>query len=267
MRGAEFDGAVAFSRAGAQGLGRAGPCYEEAAGLVTLTGDPRIVDEGEGSELRGRRIGLGTRSRGVTASENVRHTVARGGRRARRGMLGGEEPAVLAVPRVRLRRRRRGRPATGRTRCCARAGTRSARRRSSLEEQARGAPAAHRERGHVSVLHPRPEKGAAKEPAAVEARSREMVYEEAREPDRLHRGREIRQGDIRPGARRRPSRSPKDGGDGRTLVAGEPVEVQQGERRATGAARRPTPRPTRRWCWWGRRSSCRTPTGGSRAAS
>jgi hypothetical protein len=53
------------------------------------------VDENEGSELRGRRIQIWTRTRNVAASENVRHTVSRRGKTVRAGMLGGAEPAVL----------------------------------------------------------------------------------------------------------------------------------------------------------------------------
>ena len=88
--------------------------------------------------------------------------------------------------------------------------------------------------GTASVLHPRAAKGAAKEPAAVEARSREMQYEEAKNRIVYTGEVEIRQGDIL-------TRSPeaivlltKDGETIDRLLAGEPVEVHQGVRRATG---------------------------------
>ena len=84
------------------------------------------------------------------------------------------------------------------------------------------------------MLHPRPEKGAAKEPAAVEARSRELQYEEEKNRIVYTGDVEIRQGDIL-------TRSPeaivlltKDGGTVERLLAGEPVEVHQGVRHATG---------------------------------
>jgi lipopolysaccharide transport protein LptA len=88
--------------------------------------------------------------------------------------------------------------------------------------------------GTTSVLHPRPAKGATKEPAAVEARSREMQYTEAANRIVYTGDVEIRQGDIL-------TRSPeaivllaKDGETIDRLLAGEPVEVHQGVRRATG---------------------------------
>ena len=240
LSGATFDGSVAFREPGRRAsAGRA--VYEEAAGLVTLTGDPRIVDEGEGSELRGRRIRLGTRSRNVAASENVRHTVTRKGKAGAPGLLSGEEPAVL------LCREFEYDPATRTARYRENALLRSGRDEVRaptivLEDEASGG----RRRltasgGTTSVLHPRPQKGAAKEPAAVEARSRDMVYEESANRIVYTGDVEIRQGDIL-------TRSPeavvtltKDGGAVDRLLAGAPVEVQQGGRRATGERATYTP--------------------------
>jgi len=233
LSGATLEGAVSFREPGRQGsAGRA--VYDEAAGLLNLTGDPRLVDEGEGSELRGRRILLGTRSRSVAASESVRHTMTRKGKAGGAGLLGGEEPAVLMCREFEYD------PATRTARYRENALLRSGRDEVRaptivLEDDASGS----RRRltasgGTTSVLHPRPQKGAAKEPAAVEARSREMVYEEAAGRIVYTGEVEIRQGDIL-------TRSPeavvtltKDGGAVDRLLAGEPVEVQQGVRRATG---------------------------------
>ncbi len=232
VRGAEFDGSVAFAEPGRKAWASRA-IYEEGPGLITLTGDPRIVDEGEGSELRGRRIQLGTRSRNVTASENVRHTLARRGKTSRPGMLGGEEPTVLVC-------REFDYDATARTaryreNALLRSGKDEIRAPTIvLVEEAEGRRRLTASGGTTSILHPRPEKGASKKPAAVEARSREMVYEEAANRIVYTGDVEIRQGDIL-------TRSPeavvtltKDGGAVDRLLAGEPVEVQQGARRATG---------------------------------
>jgi lipopolysaccharide transport protein LptA len=230
--GADFDGSVAFAEPGRKAwAGRA--VYDDPAGLVTLTGDPRIVDEGEGSELRGRRIQLGTRAQNVTASGNVRHTLSGRGRTSRPGMLGGQEPAVLVC-------REFDYDATARTaryreNALLRSGKDEVRAPTIvLHEEAQGQRRLTATGGTTSVLHPRPQKGAAKEPAAVEARSQEMVYEEAAGRIVYTGDVEIRQGDIT-------TRSPeavvtltKDGGAVDRLVAGQPVEVQQGARRATG---------------------------------
>jgi len=170
----------------------------------------------------------------VAASENVRHTVTRKGKAGAPGLLGGEEPAVL------LCREFEYDPATRTARYRENALLRSGRDEVRaptivLEDEAGGG----RRRltasgGTTSVLHPRPQKGAVKEPAAVEARSREMVYEESANRIVYTGDVEIRQGDIL-------TRSPeavvtltKDGGAVDRLVAGAPVEVQQGARRATG---------------------------------
>jgi len=232
VSGATFEGSVVFEEPGRRGFaGRA--VYEDGPGLVTLTGDPRIVDEGEGSELRGKRIRLGTRARTVAATDSVRHTVTPKRGAARPGLLGGGEPAVLLCrdfeydPRTRT--------AHYRENALLRSGKDEVRAPTIVIEE--GADETRRltaSGGTTSVLHPRPQKGAAKEPAAVEARSREMVYEESANRIVYTGDVEIRQGDIL-------TRSPeavvtltKDGGAVDRLLAGEPVEVQQGARRATG---------------------------------
>jgi lipopolysaccharide transport protein LptA len=103
-----------------------------------------------------------------------------------------------------------------------------------LEQPAGGGRRLSASGGTHSVLHPRPEPGATKDPAPVEARSRDMVYEESANRIVYTGDVEIRQGDIL-------TRSPeavvtltKDGGAVDRLLAGDPVEVQQGVRRATG---------------------------------
>ena len=86
----------------------------------------------------------------------------------------------------------------------------------------------------VSLLNPKSDKPDSKVPSAVEGRGDEMVYDEAKSRIVYTGNAMIRQGDI-------VTRSPAatmtltaDGGGIDTLVAGEPVEVQQGDRRASG---------------------------------
>jgi lipopolysaccharide transport protein LptA len=95
--------------------------------------------------------------------------------------------------------------------------------------------------GTTSVLHPRPQKGATKEPDAVEARSKEMVYEEA--ANRIVYTGEVlmRQGDITTRSPRADVLLTKDGDAVDRVVAGEPVEVEQGTRRANGERATYTP--------------------------
>jgi lipopolysaccharide transport protein LptA len=86
----------------------------------------------------------------------------------------------------------------------------------------------------VSLLHPKADKPGTKPPSSVEGRGDEMTYDEAGNVIVYTGNTTIRQGDI-------VTRSPKatmtltsDGFGIETLVAGEPVEVEQGERRASG---------------------------------
>jgi LPS export ABC transporter protein LptC/lipopolysaccharide transport protein LptA len=231
VREATFTDNVTFTEPGRKArAGRA--VHDEGAGRVTLTEDPRIVDEAEGSELRARRIALGTRTGGVSASENVRHTLAprRGGQA---GMLAGEEPTVIVCREFDYD-----------------AATRTARYRGNallrsgkdevrapvivLEQPAGGGRRLSASGGTTSLLHPRGEKGAPKEPAPVEARSREMVYEESANRIVYTGDVEIRQGDILTLSPEAVVTLTKDGGAVDRLLAGEPVEVRQGVRRATG---------------------------------
>jgi len=232
VREATFADNVVFAEPGRKAwAGRA--VYDEGSGRVALTEDPRIVDEAEGSELRARRISLGTRTHGVTASESVRHTLAPRARGGRPGMLGGEEPSVLLCREFDYDATTR--TARYRENALLRSGKDEVRAPTIvLEQPAGGGRRLTASGGTASVLHPRPEAGASKEPAAVEARSREMVYEESANRIVYTGDVEIRQGDIL-------TRSPeavvtltKDGGAVDRLLAGDPVEVQQGVRRATG---------------------------------
>jgi lipopolysaccharide export system protein LptA len=232
LREATFVGNVVFTEPGRKAwAGRA--VHDEGAGRLTLTEDPRIVDEAEGSELRARSIALGTRSRGVTASENVRHTLAPRAKGGRAGMLGGEEPTVLLCREFEYDAATR--TARYRENALLRSGKDEVRAPTIvLEQPAGGGRRLSASGGTASVLHPRAEKGASKEPALVEARSRDMVYEESANRIVYTGDVEIHQGDIL-------TRSPeavvtltKDGGAVDRLLAGEPVEVQQGVRRATG---------------------------------
>jgi lipopolysaccharide transport protein LptA/LPS export ABC transporter protein LptC len=231
LRWAQFEGAVTAVEPGRKAwAGKA--VHDEGAGLVTLTGDPRIVDEGDGSELRGKTIELATRPRGVKASQSVRHTLGRRGRAGRGGMLGGEEPAVLTCrdfdyDPVARAARYRGNALLRSGRDEVRAPT------IVLEEKAEGRRMVASGGTH-SVLHPRAQKEAKAEPVPVEARSRDMVYEEAAGRIVYTGDVEIRQGDILTLSPEAIVVLTKDGGTVDRLLAGEPVEVQQGGRRATG---------------------------------
>lgn len=229
---AEFEGSVAFSEPGRKAwAGRA--VHDAAAATLVLTADPRIADEAEGSELRGREIRVATATQAVRAAGNVRHSVA--GRRgsSRPGPFGGREPTLFVCQDFEFD------PATGTARyrenALVRSGSDEVRAPLiTVQDPASGERSLRASGGVSSTMHPKPSKADAKAPAAVEARSREMRYEEAAARVVYTGEVEIRQGDI-------VTRSPeavvlmsKDGETVDRLLAGEPVEVHQGVRRATG---------------------------------
>jgi lipopolysaccharide transport protein LptA len=232
VRDATFTDNVTFTEPGRKAwAGRA--VHDEAAGRVTLTEDPRIVDEAEGSELRARRIVLGTRTGGVSASENVRHTLAPRARGGQTGMLAGEAPTVIVCREFDYDAA--SRTASYRENALLRSGKDEVRAPVIvLEQPAGGGRRLSASGGTTSLLHPRGEKGAPKEPAPVEARSREMVYEETANRIVYTGDVEIRQGDILTLSPEAVVTLTKDGGAVDRLLAGEPVEVRQGVRRATG---------------------------------
>lgn len=232
LAGAEFEGAVVFSEPGRRAwAGRA--VHDARAASLLLSVEPRIADEAEGSELRGREISIDTATRGLRASGNVRHSLApqRGG--ARPGPFGGREPTVFLAKELEFDPRTR--TARYRDNALVRSGSDEVRAPLiTVEDPSPGKRTLHATGGVSSVMHPKPAKPDAKPPAAVEARSREMRYEESAARVVYSGEVEIRQGDI-------VTRSPeaivlmsKDGETLDRLLAGEPVEVHQGVRRATG---------------------------------
>jgi lipopolysaccharide transport protein LptA/LPS export ABC transporter protein LptC len=232
VTGATFDGSVVFSEPGRKAWASASS-YEDAASTLTLTGDPRIVDEGEGSELRARQIRIGTKTRALKATGNVRHSVARKESGGKPGPFGGQEPTLFLChdldydPGTRTARYQ--------VNAMVRSGTDEVRAPLiTVDDPVAGGRRLKATGGTASVLHPRPAKGATKEPAAVEARSAEMLYEEAANRIVYTGDVEIRQGDILTLSPEAVVLLSKDGGDVERMLAGTPVEVHQGTRRATG---------------------------------
>jgi lipopolysaccharide transport protein LptA len=205
--------------------------YEEARGVLLLTGDPRLLDEEQGSDLRADEIDLGTRSGDVSGRGDVRHQIRRRGGKS--GLLAREAPVLLLA-------RRLDYSAAARTaRYQEGAVLRSDRDEVRaplivLEEPAAGARRLTASGGVVSVLNPRPSSPERKPPAPVEIRGADMVYEEASNQAVYTGEVGMRQGDIVTRSPRATIQLTADGGQIESVVAGEPVEVRQGERRANG---------------------------------
>ena len=241
LSGARFERDVQFLEAGRKAWAQNAE-YSETAGTLSLVGDPRLVDEAQGSELRAQGIELGTRTHGVSASENVRHTISR--RPARpggAGPLGGDEPTVLLC-------RHFAYDSTAKTaryqeNALMRAGRDEIRAPLIvIEELGEGQRRLSATGGVASVLHPRAGKGEKREPAPVEARSREMVYDEKQRRVVYSGDVELRQGDMLTKSPEAVVSLTADGAAVEKLLAGTPVEVRQGARRATGEHATYTPK-------------------------
>jgi LPS export ABC transporter protein LptC/lipopolysaccharide transport protein LptA len=233
VRAATFQGGVLFTEPGRRGSAQKA-VYDEEAGLVTLSGgEPRVSDEAQGGELRGREIRLGTRSRTVSATDNVRHTIPRRGKQGSPGPLAGDEPTVILCRQFDYDPLAKS--ARYEDNALMRSGTDEIRAPLIvLDEPSEGKRRMSATGGVQSTIQPKAKKPGDKPPAPVSSRSREMVYEESAHRVVYTGDVEIRQGDIL-------TKSPEavvvlgaDGGTMERLTAGAPVELHQGAKVARG---------------------------------
>lgn len=214
--------------------------FDGRKSALFLQEGPALADSAQGSRLTAKVIQLATRTGDVEAHDDVRHLLDKPG--ATGGLLGGKGGAtLLAADRFEYT-----------------AGTKVARYRQSallrtgkdeiradeirIHELAGGKRRLEGAGSVVSRMHPAAEKGAAKAPATVEARAKEMTYEEGKNEIVYSGDVTIKQGDIQTTSPKATLKLVEGGNSIDTLVAGEPVEVQQGARRATGARATYTPR-------------------------
>jgi lipopolysaccharide export system protein LptA len=234
----EFLKDVSFAR-GPQRATAQRALYEAGKTTLTLTEDPVVVDEEQGTELHAQTIDMRTDLGDLLAREGVRH-VLRGRSAVRAGLLGsGDEPTLITAGRLDY---------TARTKLAAY--EHDVLLRSAKDEiRAGGIKIQERPDGKrrleasgrvISRMQPKAP-AAGKVPATVEARAADMSYDEVSNQIVYKGDVSIRQGDIQ-------TRSPvatltvnPEGGSIKTLEAGEPVEVQQANRRATGARGTYTP--------------------------
>jgi lipopolysaccharide transport protein LptA len=233
MRSTQFVKDIVFSEPGRKAWAQQAE-FQDEPGTLTLSGDPRVVDEAQGSELRAQRITLGTRTHAVSADENVRHTIDRKRSRKAAGPLGsGEEPTLLLCRHFEYDAK--AKTARYSENALMRSGRDEIRApQIVIEEPAEGRRRLTATGGVASLLHPRPQKGQTKEPAVIDARSKELAYDEKERRVVYSGDVEVRQGDIF-------TKSPEavvlltpDGGAVDRMLAGSPVEVRQGTRQAKG---------------------------------
>jgi lipopolysaccharide export system protein LptA len=214
--------------------------YDGAKSRLTLEKDPEVVDQRDGSRLSAVKIDIGTESGNVDAFREVRHLLGKSAGGPRRMPLGSsEEPTLVTCGVFSFEAK------TKTTRYLEGAVLRSGKdeiRAPTLRviEDKTGKHRLSATEDVVSLFHPKPAPGKPP-PAAVETHAKQLAYDESTGQAVYTGDVVIRQADL-------VSKSPEatmtlapDGSQIQTVVAGEPVEIQQGARKATGTRATYTP--------------------------
>ncbi|HVQ29524.1 MAG TPA: LPS export ABC transporter periplasmic protein LptC [Vicinamibacteria bacterium] len=237
----DFEKTVEFKE-GTRSAHGASARYEGERDTLLLRGNPDLSDESDGSVLKARTIEITNATGDIAARDQVRHTRrARTAEKGKSGFLGSDSaPTVIVADKLDYASK------TKKARYEGKALLRSGKDEVRAETIVLEEPAPESRRltaigSVVSLLHPRPKDPGEKPSPPIEGRAAQMVYEEARGQILYDGEVTLRQGEIK-------TKSPKatvtldaDGGTVKTLVAGEPVEVEQGERHATGTQGTYTP--------------------------
>jgi lipopolysaccharide transport protein LptA len=203
--------------------------YDGRTTVLSLKESPELVDTAEGSTLVAAAIDVGSRDGDIAARHDVRHVLARGGGG---GLFSGGGQPVLLTARF-LDYDGQTKVGVYRQDALLRAGKDELRGGEIRLAEKDGVRRVEASGGVVSLLHPR-RADATPPPAPVDGRAREMVYDEARR-ELVYRGEvSIRQGAVSIRGPRATIELTPDGADVRTMRAGEPVQVEQGERKAQG---------------------------------
>lgn len=213
--------------------------FDGPRSALFLQEGPALTDSAQGTKLTAKVIQLATRSGDVEAHDDVRHLLDKPG--AAGGLLGGKGATLLAADRFEYKAATK--IAHYRQSALLRTGKDEIRGDEiRLHELAGGKRRLEAAGSVVSRMHPAAEKDGGKAPATVEARAKEMTYEEGKNEIVYTGDVSIKQGDIQTTSPKATIKLVEGGNSIDTLVAGEPVEVQQGVRRATGARATYTPR-------------------------
>lgn len=232
---ADFIKDVVFSEGQRRASGDTGR-YEGATRVLTLREAPELRDEAQGVRLTAGVIDVTVGSGDVRARKGVRNTFrakAAPPQETRAGLFQGAERVATCRN---FEYDAQTKTSLYHEQALMRSGRDEVRAPDiAVQELADGTQKLSAWGGVVSLMHPQPRPGDKQSPAPLEARAATMVYEEARRTVAYAGDVVIRQGDIQ-------TRSPEatltltaDGKAIQKVVAGEPVEVRQGTRTATGA--------------------------------
>jgi lipopolysaccharide transport protein LptA len=208
--------------------------YDGPTGMLYLTHDPVLIDDEQGSELHARAVDVTTQTGDLAARGDVRQLIRP--RADAKGSLlgGGKEPIqITSGTFVYTAAQHSARYRAG---ALVRSGLDEVRAPEIRLQDQEGQRRLEAAGGVVSRFHPRDD-GAAKAgtpPAPFEGRSREMTYDEGTRQI-VYKGEAVlRQGEV---TIRSPEATVQLAADGQQLdklLAGEPVEIEQGVRRAHG---------------------------------
>lgn len=241
VQGIDFFRDVEFER-GTQRARTVKARYDATQGRLRLLRRPELDDSATRSRLTADLIELATASGNVSARGNVRHTIeARAEAGAASGLLSGRQggTVIAADSFEHVQATRTGRYEG---QALLRAGADEVRAPTlTLAEGADGKRQFTAEGGVLSRLHPQAPKDGTPAGAAIEARAKLMVYSEAANKIAYRQDVVLRR-------ERMLVRSPRadlwlnaDGRGLQRLVAEEPVEIDEGERKAKGARATYTP--------------------------
>jgi LPS export ABC transporter protein LptC/lipopolysaccharide transport protein LptA len=224
----EFTRDVSFEEAGRKATAQKA-YYDATTAVLSLKEGPELIDAAEGSRLSAEAIDLNSNTGDIAARHEVRHVLEKKG--AGGGLLSGGGQPVLVTARL-LDYDGRTRVGVYKQDALLRAGKDEVRGGEIRLLEKDGQRRLEASGAVVSRLHPKRE-GAAPEP--VEARAREMVYDEAQR-SLLYQGEAaVKQGLVSIRGPQVAIELTPDGSDVRLMRAGEPVHVEQGERKAEGS--------------------------------
>lgn len=213
--------------------------YDGSKSALSLQEGPALTDTAQGSKLTALVIEIASRSGDLQAHDDVRHVLEKAGSGG--GLFGGKGGSTLLAA-DRFEYEAATKIARYRQSALLRTGPDEIRADEiRVQELAGGKRRLDAAGSVVTRTHPAAEKGAAKAPATVEGRAKEMTYEEGKNEIVYTGDVVIKQGDIQTTSPTATLKLVEGGSAIETLVAGEPVEVQQGVRRATGTRATYTP--------------------------